>query len=178
MTADELFELPDDGNRYEPVRGELICMTPSAYLPGAVTRRLFLSLYAFVLPRRLGEVGSGEAGFHLERDPDTVRAPDVWFVRAERVPTGPAASRFFQGAPDLAVEVLSPSDRFTAVMAKVRDYLATGTRLVWVIDPVGRTAGVFRQGGAARLMGEDGVVDGEEVLPESSIRLVELLPGP
>jgi Uma2 family endonuclease len=177
MTADELEALPDDGNFYELVRGELICMAPSAYLPGAVVGRTMGALAAFVYPRNLGDLGSADTGFRLEHDPDTVRAPDIWFVRAGRVPIGDAAAHFYRGPPDLAVEVLSPTDRYRDVMAKVRDYLAAGTPLVWVIDPLGRSAAVFRGGGAAQLLGEDGILDGGEVLPEFSVSLRELLPA-
>ena len=176
MTEDELLEMPDDGSRYELVRGVLVRMTPSAYLPGAVTGRVLIALGAFVVPRGLGDVGSGEAGFTLERDPDTVRAPDVWFVRADRVPSGADAARFFRGAPDLAVEVLSPSDRYRDVMEKVRDYLRTGTRLVWAIDPMGRSAAIFHPDGRAQLMDENGRLDGGDVLPGFSVVVRDLLP--
>ncbi|MGH2599944.1 MAG: Uma2 family endonuclease [Dehalococcoidia bacterium] len=99
---------------------------------------------------------------------------DVWFVRADRVPAG-AADEFFPGSPDLAVEVLSPSDRFGPVVQKARDYLAAGTRLVWVIDPKGRTAAVFHADGSARLLGEEDTLDGEDVLPGFSMTLRDLL---
>ena len=129
------------------------------------------------MPRGLGDLGSGETGFRLEHDPDTVRAPNVWFVRAGRVPTGEAGTHFFLGPPDLAVEVLSPSDRYRDVMAKVRDYLAAGTPLVWVIDPIGRSAAIFRAGGAAHLLGEDGILDGGDVPPGFTVPLKDLLPA-
>ncbi|MGE0544684.1 MAG: Uma2 family endonuclease [Dehalococcoidia bacterium] len=105
----------------------------------------------------------------------TVRAPDVWFVRAERVPEE-ALDEFFPGGPDLAIEVLSPSDRFAAVVEKARDYLAAGTRLVWVIDPKGRTAAVFYPDGAARLLSEDDALEGGDVLPGFTVRVRDLLP--
>jgi Uma2 family endonuclease len=91
-------------------------------------------------------------------------APDAWFVRAERIPDPATGSEFFPGYPDLAVEVLSPSDRYSDVVQKAREYLTLGTRLVWVIDPIGRTAAVFHPDGTARLLGEDGALDGENVL--------------
>jgi Uma2 family endonuclease len=176
MTAAELAELPYDGYRYELMRGELIRMSPSAYLPGAVAGRMLGFLWGFVLPRRLGDVGSAEAGFRLGRDPDTVRAPDVWFVRAGRVPTGDAATQFFEGAPDIAVEILSPSDRYVDVMTKVREHLDAGTTLVWAIDPRGRSAALFRPGGVAQLIDENGTLDGGDTLPGFSLVLREILP--
>jgi Uma2 family endonuclease len=176
MTAAELATLPDDGNRYELVRGELICMSPSAFLPSAVAGRMLVALGGFVLSRGLGEVGSAEGGFRLARDPDTVRAPDVWFVRSGRVPAGDATTQFFEGAPDIAVEILSPSDRYVDVMTKVREYLDTGTSLVWAIDPLGRSAALFRPGGVAQLIDENGMLDGGDILPGFSMVLREILP--
>lgn len=177
MTADELLALPDDGNRYELVRGELIAMSPSAYLPAVVAGRTLVALGTFVLPRGLGEVGTAEGGFYLFRAPDTVRAPDVWFVSAARIPTGDAAAHFFDGSPDLAIEVLSPSDRYIDVMAKVREYLAAGSRLVWVIDPFGRSAAVFGADRNPQLLDEDEALDGGDTLPGFSVRLRDLLPA-
>src|SRR3712207_3519065 len=74
---------------------------------------------------------SAECGFRLSRDPDTGRAPDVWFVRARRVPAGDAALQFFEGAPDIAVESLSSCDRYVDMMTRVREYLDVGAPLVW-----------------------------------------------
>ena len=175
-TADEVMNLPDDGNRYELSRGELICMAPSVYWPSYVSGRVTVRLGAFIEQHSLGQFGTAEGGFRLASDPDTLRAPDFWFLRADRVPTGEAGRKFYSGAPDLAVEVLSPSDRFVDVMRKVRDYLEAGTRLVWVIDPDGRSAALFPAEGAPRLIGEDGVLDGMDVLPGFSLPLRDVLP--
>ncbi len=177
MTADELLAMPDDGGIYELVRGELISMSPSAYLPAVVAGRTLATLGGFVLSRRLGEVGTAEGGFYLFRDPDTVRAPDVWFVRASRVLTGEATRHFFGGAPDLAIEILSPSDRYVDVMAKVCEYIAAGSELVWVIDPFGRTAAVFGANRRAELLDEDGMLNGGDVIPGFSVALRDLFPA-
>ena len=176
MTAEELARLPEDGRRYELVHGKLIRMSPSSIRPSAVVGKMMFRLSTFVERRKLGVYGSGEGGFRLASEPDTVRAPDVWFLRAERVPVGGLPDGFFPGAPDLAVEVLSPTDRFVDVLQKVEDYLRAGTQLVWVIDPEGRSAGVFRPGGMPSLLGEDGVLDGEGVVPGFTVALRELLP--
>jgi len=177
MTADELLAMPDDGNRYELVEGELICMSPSSVWPGIVGGNIFGLLWTFLRRRRgLGICGISEVGFRLASDPDTVRAPDVWFVRAERVAAQGIPEGFWPGAPDLAVEVLSPSDRFTAVLRKVQDYLSAGTRLIWVIDPQGRSAAVFQPDAMPSLLGEDGMLDGADVLPGFSLRLRDILP--
>jgi Uma2 family endonuclease len=177
ITAEELFALPDDGNRYELVRGELIVMSPSALPPTVVAGNLFGRLWNFLRRhRRLGVCGFSEGGFKLESDPDTVRAPDIWFLRADRVPPGGLPrGGYWPGTPDLAVEVLSPSDRFTAVLRKAQDYLAAGTGLVWIIDPEGRSAAIFRPGQAPMLIGESGILDGGNLLPGFSVRLHDVL---
>jgi Uma2 family endonuclease len=112
----------------------------------------------------------------LKRGPDVVRAPDVWFVRADRVPADGIPVSFWPGAPDLAIEVLSPTDRVGAVLRKVREYLDAGVRLVWVIDPEARTAGVFRPGRTEHFIDDDRILDGEDVLPGFTLPLREVLP--
>ena len=177
MTAEELAALPDDGyHHYELVRGELVSMAPSVALPSVVSGTAAIVIGSYVLRHKLGIIGTAEGGFVLSTEPDTVRAPDVWFVRTERVPAGRIPQTFWPGAPDLAVEVLSPSDRFADVLQKAQDYLDAGTRLVWVIDPVGRSAAVFLPEGRPLLLGEDGVLDGGDVLPGFSVSLRDLLP--
>lgn len=172
MTADELAALPDDGyHRYELVQGQLLTMCPSASYPGVVALNLGSELRVFARRQNAGVCGSAESAFKLFSDPDTVRAPDAWFVRRERVPGGRIPRTFWPGPPDIAVEVLSPSDRFSAVMRKADDYLRAGTPLLWVIDPEGRTAAIFRPGRSPQLIGEDGILDGEEILPGFRITL-------
>ena len=175
MTAEELLVLPDDGNRYELVQGELVVMSPGAVIPTVVAGNIFGRLWTFLRRHRFGVCGISEARFVLQRGPDTVRAPDVWFIGKERIPEGGLPPGYWPGTPDLAVEVLSPSDRFTAVLRKAQDYLAAGTGLVWVVDLEGRSAAVFRPGHAPLLLGEDGVLDGGELLPRFSIRLRDVL---
>lgn len=171
MTADQLLELPNDGHSYELSRGMLICVTPTSYLPGRVAGRVMGRLFRFVEDHKLGECGSADMGFRLASDPDTVRAPDAWFIRADRVPVGDPPTGFFPGPPDLVVEVLSPSDRFNDVMRRIRDYLDAGTPLIWVFDPGSRLTAVFRPGLPVRFLDDDGVLDGEDVLPGFSLAL-------
>ena len=170
ITAEELAALPDDGVVYELSRGMLVCMSPASYEPGRVGGRLMRRLFSFVDEHQLGECGSGETGFLLSADPDTVRAPDAWFIRAARIPAE-TITGYFPGPPDLAVEVISPSDRFREVMLKIRDYMDAGTPLVWALDPQSRVTAVFRPGQAVRFVDEDGVLDGEDVLPGFALPL-------
>jgi Uma2 family endonuclease len=104
-------------------------------------------------------------GFVLRRDPDTVRAADIAFVRRERLPAGDLPRGFFEGAPDLVVEILSPSDRYTDILRKVSEWLEAGAAMVWVVDPEHHGVMVFRSDGTLRLLGESDSLEGEEVLP-------------
>jgi len=171
-TAEQLFDAPDLGP-CELVRGELIMVTPAGYAHGSIAGRITMALGAFVVPKRLGDVLSAEPGFLIARDPDTVRAPDVAFVRADRVPAGEKA-RFFEGAPDLAVEVLSPTDRASEVNAKVCDWLDAGCRMVWVADPATRTVSVYRSRTDIAVLGLSDALDGGDVLPGFSLPLAEI----
>lgn len=164
MTAEELLALSVPDKRTELIRGHLVVREPAGFLHGEIAARLLVALGSHVFARKLGDVLAAETGFTLERNPDTVRAPDVAFVRAERVPA-PRPRGFAEMAPDLAVEVLSPEDRPGEVLSKVGAWLRAGTRLVWVIDPVRRTARVYRADGTISERGADDVLDGEDVVP-------------
>ena len=164
MTADDLLRLPDDGMRHELVRGELRTMPPAGWGHSRLALGAAFSLDAYVEAHDLGEV-VGEPGFRLETGPDTVRAPDVAFVRRDRIPRDSARTGFFLGAPDLAIEVISPNDVYAEVDAKVAVWLEHGTLLVFVVNPRRRTVAVHRPGQPVRTLGIDDVLDGEDVVP-------------
>lgn len=176
LTAGDLMRLPDDGYQYELEEGRLIRVPPSGPLASVVAMTIATLLNVFVRSHRLGIVGGADFGLILARDPDTVRAPDVAFYRAERIPPGGIPATYWDLAPDLAVEVLSPSNRRGRVLKKVGEYLDAGTRLVWVVDPRRRTAVVYRPKGEPAIFGEDGVLDGEDVLPGFTLPLAEVWP--
>jgi Uma2 family endonuclease len=138
-TARELFELPDDGKRYELVEGELREMAPAGARHGRTAMKLASRLDRHAESNSLGIVLAAETGFKISRNPDTVRAPDVSFVARERVPpTGPPEG-YWELAPDLAVEVVSPNDTAADVQSKVQMWLESGVRLVWVVYPETRS---------------------------------------
>lgn len=139
MTADELMMMPDDGMRHELVRGELRTMPPGGFEHGCESIVVSDSLSPYVRRRGLGRVAGADTGFWLAREPDTVRAPDLAFVRRERLPTGAARRGYFDGAPDLAVEVISPNDLYTEVDEQVGEWLEHGTQMVLVVNPRRRT---------------------------------------
>ncbi len=115
-----------------------------------------------------------ESGFLLASQPDTVRGPDISFAAAERVPSEGLPEGFFPGAPDLAVEIVSPGDTDVEVQDKVMDYLTHGTRRVWVVRPRQQTVTVHRPDGTARLLQGKDVLDGEDVVPGFTFLLQEL----
>ncbi len=148
-------------------------MTPAGYQHGRIVSRINARLEYFVEQQALGDVAGAETGFQIAHDPDTVRAPDVAFVRAERVPTTPTRG-FFQGAPDLAVEVLSPGDRAGDVLAKVREWLDAGCRAVWLIDPANQTVSVYDDQDRTITLGASDELTGGDVLPSFRVRVTEI----
>ena len=174
MTADDLLARPDDGNRRELSLGRLISEPPAGFQHGDIGARILVLLASHVRTGSLGRVVGADTGFVLGRAPDTVRAPDVAFVCAERLKSLGQVKEFFPGAPDLAVEVLSPSERAGTIHAKVADYLAAGTRLVWVVDPEGKAVTVYRSLLSPRSVSGAQLLDGEEVLPGFAVTVSEI----
>ena len=175
LTAAELLAFPDDDYRYELVRGKLIRMPPPGWRHSRTVVRVASRLDRFVDERQLGIV-LAESGYHLEWEPDTVRAPDVSFISAERLPPDEFPHSYPTLAPDLAVEVLSPSERPGARREKMQDYFAAGTRLVWEIDPAQRTITVYRSVHDRTTLAADDELSGAEVLPGFVCRVAELIP--
>ena len=165
VTAEELLCLPDDGFRYELVRGELRKMPPAGHHPSKLTMRVSIPLGAYVLRARLGEMYSAEGGFKLGSDPDHVRVPDAAFVRRERVEAAGETTGFFPGPPDLAVEVISPRDTYSDVEEKVADWLDAGTRAVVVVDLRRRTVKVHRSVSDAAVLTDADTLAVDEVVP-------------
>jgi Uma2 family endonuclease len=174
MTADDLLHVRIPDKRVELVRGVLIVSEPPGYRHGEITARLTTELTIYADRHDLGRVLAGDAGFKIGSNPDTVRGPDVAFIRRERLPH-PAPRGFAAFAPDLAVEVLSPHDRPGDILIKVADWLSAGTRLVWVLDPERRLARVYRAGGSEAVVTADGALDGEDLLPGFSCALAGIL---
>lgn len=170
MTAQDLLRTPDDGMRHELVNGELITMSPAGEEHGDISLTIGAALRQYVRERRLGKVYGADTGFVLSRDPDTVRAPDASFVRAERVRR---RKDYIAGAPDLAIEVISPNDAYAEVDEKVREYLRAGTQMVIVVNPRYQTATVHTPSGAKNLSIDD-TLDGGDVVPGWRLPLREI----
>jgi Uma2 family endonuclease len=163
VRAEELPGILVPGKSIELVRGVLVIREPPSTRHGRVAAWVTHWLLDYVSRHALGVVIQ-DAGFEIESDPDTVRAPDVAFVSQSRVDEIPPAG-FARLAPDLAVEVVSPNDRPGEVLAKVAQWLDAGSKLVWVIDPTRARAVVYRENGDVAIVAPDGALDGETVLP-------------
>ncbi len=166
-TAEQLFQASDLG-RCELLRGELNMMSPAGSEHGMIAAELAAILRDFVKPRGLGVVLGAETGFRISDNPDTVRAPDVAFIRADRI-SGRLPKGFFPGAPDLAIEVLSPNDRADAVLAKVQDWLVAGSTAVWVVDPKTQTVTVYGADRRAAMLTSTESIPGGDLLPGFSV---------
>lgn len=181
FTAERLLGYQVPGKRLELVRGQLLVREPAGVRHGDIGLRLAHRLLshlererdAGIVPQLRGTVLGPDTGFVLERAPDTVRAPDVSFVLAGRLPD-PLPNGFGDLAPDLVVEVRSPSDRPGAILSKVGEYLAAGTQLVWVIDPVHASVTVYRADGTVAAVGINETVSGESLLPGFSVSVRDL----
>ena len=174
MTADELLLLPRGEFRYELLKGELKKMSPAGFDHGAIIMNLAGPLNQHIKAERLGVVCGAETGFKLSSNPDTVRAPDIAFVRTERIPQGGRPKGFYAGAPDLAVEVLSPGDTVSQVDEKVDEWLSAGASAVWIVNPKRRSVTVYRSQNDAVILMENDELEGQDVVPGFRCRVAEI----
>ena len=173
LTGDDLLRMSDDGWQYELRAGELIRMSPPGYEHSDIGTELAARLRPYARQRKLGLVVM-EAGFRLSADPDTVRAPDVSFVRQDRLPQGRRPRGYFPGAPDLAVEIASPSDSAEDINEKIAEYLHAGSQLVVVLYPRTRQVGLYRPDASAQFLSDKSTLDLTEVVPGFTCPVVEL----
>lgn len=174
-TAAELLAAGDIG-RCELIRGELVMMSPAGGEHGRIAMLMAIEIGGFVLKHRLGDVYAAETGFHIEAMPDTVRAPDVAFIAAARS-KATRTRKFIRGAPDLVVEVLSPEDRPRQVREKFKQWIDSGVRLAWVVDPDERSVTVHRPMQRAVSLGIADVLCGDDVLPGFELKVADIFGG-
>jgi Uma2 family endonuclease len=171
-TAEDLLELSQHStHRYELIQGKLRKMSPSGSEHGVLAARILSRLQLHVDEHELGLVFAAETGFRLEQNPDTVRAPDASYVRADRIAPAGIPATYFPGAPDLAVEIVSPHDTAAGIQDKVQSWPAHGTQLVWVVEPRSQTVTVYRVDGSAQVLQRADTLDGEDILPGFQIPL-------
>jgi Uma2 family endonuclease len=163
-SAEDLWNLPDDGMRHELVEGRLRTMTPAGAEHGRVASTANVLLGVHVRSTRTGVTFGAETGFVLASDPDTVRAPDAAFVSKEHADAVGRTVRFWPGPPDFAVEVVSPGDSFGEVESKATGWVAAGATAILVLDPARGTATVYREGGDTRTF-SDGELDLSDAVP-------------
>ncbi len=175
FTAEELLRLPTDGRRMELVKGKVYELPPAGARHGSVAHKIALLLGVHVETNQLGRVFAAETGFVIQRNPDTVLAPDVAFVGRERLSQDELPTGFLELAPDLVVEVVSPSESTREVNEKAKAWLRAGTHRVWIINPANRSASVFRSPGDVHTLSEEDSFDGEDVVPGFACPLRELL---
>ena len=177
VTADELLEisarLSDEGKRCELVRGEIIKIPLSGARHGAIAQAIAFAIGRYVEPLELGYIFAQGTGFILQRNPDTVRAPDVAFVSKERL-QGEVPPGYMGIVPDFVVEVVSPSDSASGVQAKVEDWLKAGTRLVWVVYPDTRSVAVYHTLQDAQVLSVTDTLDAEPIFDDFSVLVSDL----
>lgn len=164
FTAADLARMPDD-ERYELIRGELKPMSPVGKPHGRLLFRIGTPLSRHVDERDLGAVYGGDVGVILERDPDTVLAPDIAFVRGAPPTLNEEEEGYFVLVPDLAIEIASPSNSGQELREKVAHYLEAGVPAVWLFEPRPRTVTLFAANGAETVLTETDTLDGGEVVP-------------
>jgi len=174
MSLEEFYALPEDGLKHELQSGLLVSEPPRGFRNGRMILELGSLLRQHVRENDLG-VATGESGYLLAASPATVRGPDIAFVSKSRLAGIDDSVRAFPGAPDLAIEVLSPGNAPAAMHAKVADYLAAGTRLVWVVDCDARTITEYEKLLEPRTLGIDDRLDGRDVVPGFSVAIADVL---
>ncbi|MEI6235480.1 MAG: Uma2 family endonuclease [Planctomycetota bacterium] len=173
VTGEELLNHPEWGN-CELIRGKVVQVCRPNFEHGVLAAEITFHLRTWSGAKKLGYVASNDSGVFIDHDPDTVRGPDVYFIRGERRPIGRASKGFLDTAPDLCVEIVSPHDKSSELSDKIAQFLAMGVSLIWVIDPKKRTAQVIRQNGTTALIASNGMLTGENILPGFELPLKDL----
>ena len=175
LTAEEFGRLAptDDGSHQELERGVIVVSPPPKGPHGFSCSAVNGAIWSYLQDHPIGHVFGNDTGVVTETNPDTVRGPDVSYWSFERLPIIPEDD-YIRVAPDLAVEVLSPSNRPGEVMRKLREYLAIGTRIVWVLSPADRSVTIYRTAEEGRVLHSGSILTGEDVLPDFSIPVAKL----
>lgn len=173
-TAEELEAIPDDGFRYELIRGELIRMSPAGAGHGTVAFLFGFHLANYLIPRKLGRCYTADTGFALAKSPDTVFAPDFSYVHVDRLALIANPLVYIEVPPDLVLDVLSPTDRIVKLKQKARAWLDFGTRVVVTINPRNRETSIYRSGAEVQILTADETIELPDIAPGWSLPLRKL----
>ena len=174
MTAEELLMLPRGQFRYELINGELKTMSPASHQHGRIAMRIAVPLVQFVWKHKLGDAYAAETGFQLTSNPDTVLAPDAAFVTETRAREFRDNKGYWPGAPDLAVEVISPSEGGTKVRSKVAQWIGYGARQVWIVDPKHETVTIHRPSAESVRFELHQTLEADDLLPNFRIAVADI----
>lgn len=174
LTAGDLLRLSSQGVRGELLRGVLCETMPAGVRHGKTVVKLSVQLEGFVGPRGLGTIVASDVGFWLEKEPDTVREPDVAFISAQRLPPDEDVPGYFEGPPDLAVEIASPSDSPRQLFDKARMWISFGASLFLIVYPEIRTIDVHQPHSPLIELSAEDTLDGGQVLPGFSCTIGDL----
>jgi Uma2 family endonuclease len=169
----QFCNLPDDDMRHELDEGELISMPPTKKLHWIAEQNINHALSMHLEKNRIGRICPSDAGFILSHDPPTMRQPDVTFIRTERAERTPD-NGYVEGAPDLVVEVFSPSDSVPQLMRKTHQYLTAGALIVWIVYPERGEVHIFESGGSDRILTREDALDAPALLPGFSVAVKDL----
>ncbi len=171
-TERELMSLPDNGNKYELVNGEII-MGPAGFEHGEIIMRLATALRVYAIQKKLGTVLDSSTGFWMKNG--NCRSPDISFIKKDRLKGFKSLPKgFIEGAPDLAIEVLSPTDSIENTHAKITEYFDSGAKLVWIINPEDQTVHIYHSKHPYKLLLPEDYIDGEDLIPGFSMKIAEL----
>lgn len=174
ISVDDFYEIAFEGFRGELVEGELRETMPTSILHGIIAGRIAIILGFFVLQNKLGEVLTAETGFRLFTDKKTVRVPDISFLSNEKLAGIKNVNKFYEGTPDLAIEVISLSETYSDVQSKLEDYLSAGVKMVWIIRPENKTVTSYRALSDFKTLRENEELNGEDVLPNFKCKLADI----
>lgn len=174
MTAEELLKLPRGEFKYELIKGELKTTSPPGSENGAIVVNLTVLLAQWVKANNLGIVFGAETGFKIAEIPDTVRAPDVAFIRRARIPESGVPKGYWRGAPDLAVEDLSPEDTASKMDEKVGEWLSAGAKLVWLVNPKRKSVTAHSTTKPVLTLSDKDILSGEDVVPGFRCQVSEI----
>jgi len=167
-TLQDLLNTPEDGRKYELVDGEIL-VSPTGMQHSEIALRIAGSIWQFLEKNPIGKVYSSDVGIAFPNG--NIRSPDVTYVSLAKLPGGRSPETFGEVIPDLAVEVLSPSDSLRELGKKIGEYLESGVPLVWLVDPTRQTVTVYRSLTQTEQFGIDGILTAEPVLPGFSVEV-------